>query len=60
MRKFYTPSPKTKQIINKEKLFNCNNYDPIKIAIVKAKGPYVYDVDNIRYLDCIAAYSSLN
>ena len=31
--------------MEKEKMYNCNNYEPIKIVIEKAKGPYVYDVD---------------
>lgn len=46
--------------MEKEKMYNCNNYAPIKIVIDKAKGPYVYDVDGREYLDCIAAYSAIN
>ena len=56
----YTPSQTTEQYIQKEKKYNCWNYDPVKIVISKAKGPYVWDVDNNKYIDCISAYSALN
>ena len=60
IRRFYQPSQKTKEIMEKEKIYNCNNYAPIQIVVEKAKGPYVYDVDGREFLDCIAAYSAIN
>ena len=56
----YTPSLNTEKYIHKEKQYNCWNYDPLKVVISKAKGAYVWDVDNKKYLDCISAYSALN
>lgn len=31
--------------MEKEKMYNCNNYAPIEIVVERAKGSYVYDVD---------------
>ncbi len=59
-RRFIKLSEKSLKFMNLEKQYNCNNYDPIKVVISKAKGPYVYDVDGKKYMDCISAYSSLN
>lgn len=60
IRRLYQASNKTKEIMEKEKMYNCNNYAPIQIVVEKAKGPYVYDVDGREFLDCIAAYSAIN
>ena len=53
-------SEKSQSFMKKEKLYNCNNYDPIKIVVKKAEGAYLWDVDGKSYLDCISAYSALN
>lgn len=60
LRKMYKISQKSKLIIEKDKKYNCNNYNPIKVVIERAEGPYVYDVDKKKYLDCISGYSALN
>ena len=56
----YTPSHNTQRFINKEKRNACWNYDPIKVVVARAKGAYVWDVDNKKYLDCVSGYSVVN
>lgn len=40
--------------------YNCNNYAPLPYVIERAKGPYMWDVEGKRYLDCIGAYSAVS
>jgi len=53
-------SPATKQHLETVKKFSAHNYKPLEVVIARAEGPYVWDVDGIRYFDCLSAYSSLN
>lgn len=40
--------------------WGAHNYHPLDIVIERAEGPWVYDVDGKRYLDCLSAYSAVN
>ena len=40
--------------------WGAHNYHPLDIVIERASGPWVYDVDGKRYLDCLSAYSAVN
>ena len=40
--------------------WGAHNYHPLDIVIDRASGPWVYDVDGKRYLDCLSAYSAVN
>jgi ornithine--oxo-acid transaminase len=51
---------KTQDIINKEKTFGANNYNPIPLVIATGSGSWVIDVEGNRYLDFLAAYSAVN
>ena len=57
-KKFCTT--KTQTFINLEKQYGCNNYDPIKVVISKAKGVHLWDVEGKQYIDFISAYSAVN
>jgi ornithine--oxo-acid transaminase len=47
--------------IKNELLYGAHNYKPIlDIVISKAKGKYLYDTNNIKYLDFLAGYSAVN
>lgn len=37
-----------------------HNYHPLDVVIASGAGAWVTDVDGVRYLDCLAAYSALN
>lgn len=63
LRRFFVKmnlSDKVQKIIDKDKLYNCQNYAPLPFVINKASGAYVYDVDGKKYLDCITGYSVMN
>jgi ornithine--oxo-acid transaminase len=40
--------------------WTAHNYHPLPVVIADADGAWVTDVDNNRYLDCLAGYSALN
>ncbi len=43
-----------------EEEYGAHNYHPIPVVIAKAKGPWVWDVEGKKYLDCLSAYSAVN
>ncbi len=55
-----TETTKTEELIHLEEEFGAHNYHPLDVVIKRAEGVWVYDVDNNRYLDCLAAYSAVN
>ncbi len=50
----------TRNLIELENKFGAHNYHPLDVAIERAEGVWVYDVEGKRYLDCLAAYSAVN
>jgi ornithine--oxo-acid transaminase len=44
----------------KEAKYGAHNYKPLPVVLNKAKGVYVYDVNNKTYLDFLSAYSAVN
>lgn len=51
---------KSQELIHLEEEFGAHNYKPLDVVIKRAEGVWLYDVDNNRYLDCLAAYSAVN
>ena len=43
-----------------EDLYGAHNYHPLDVVITKAKGIWVWDVEDKRYLDFLSAYSAVN
>ncbi len=43
-----------------EEHWGAHNYHPLPVVVERAQGPWVYDVDGVRYLDCLSAYSAVN
>ncbi len=43
-----------------EEKYGAHNYHPIPVVITKAEGPWVWDVEGKKYLDCLSAYSAVN
>jgi len=43
-----------------EETYGAHNYLPLDVVITRAEGVWVYDVEGVRYLDCLSAYSALN
>ena len=50
----------TKDFIELEELYGAHNYHPLDVVIERAEGVWVYDVEDNRYLDCLASYSAVN
>ncbi len=43
-----------------EDQWGAHNYQPLSVVVERAEGPWVYDVEGERYLDCLSSYSALN
>jgi ornithine--oxo-acid transaminase len=50
----------TEQYLAQVNRFSAHNYKPLPVVIDRAEGPWVWDVDGRKYLDCLSAYSALN
>lgn len=51
---------KTQEFIDIEEKYGAHNYHPLDVVISRGEGVWLYDVDDNRYLDCLAAYSAVN
>lgn len=51
---------KSSQYIELEEQYGANNYHPLDVVLTQGQGVWVEDVDGVRYLDCLSAYSALN
>jgi ornithine--oxo-acid transaminase len=40
--------------------YSAHNYHPLPIILSRGEGPWVWDIEGKRYLDCLAAYSAVN
>lgn len=50
----------TQQVIDREATYGAHNYKPLPVAICRAEGVYVWDVEGKRYYDFLSAYSAVN
>jgi len=50
----------TRDYIVLEDLYGAHNYHPLDVVITKAKGIWVWDVEDKKYLDFLSAYSAVN
>ena len=46
--------------INLEEKFGAHNYKPLDVVLARGEGVWVWDVDDNKYMDCLAAYSAVN
>jgi ornithine--oxo-acid transaminase len=51
---------KTDRLIALVDKHGAHNYHPLPVAIARAKGAFVWDVEGKRYFDFLSAYSALN
>ncbi|XP_055322885.1 ornithine aminotransferase, mitochondrial isoform X2 [Sitodiplosis mosellana] len=47
-------------VFEREKKYGAHNYHPLPVALCKAKGVYIWDVEGKRYYDFLSAYSAVN
>lgn len=50
----------SKSVFEREDKYGAHNYHPIPVALTRAQGVYVWDVDGKRYFDFLSAYSAVN
>lgn len=50
----------TEQIIAREERYGAHNYKPLPVAISRAKGVFMWDVEGRQYYDFLSAYSAVN
>jgi ornithine--oxo-acid transaminase len=51
---------KSELIFAREDKYGAHNYHPLPVAISKAKGIFMWDVEGNRYFDFLSAYSAVN
>ena len=50
----------SRDLLELEDRWGAHNYHPLSVVVANARGPWVYDVEGRRYLDCLSAYSAVN
>ena len=53
-------SSRSAELIELEDRWGAHNYHPLPVVVERAEGPWLFDVDGKRYLDCLSAYSAVN
>lgn len=53
-------SSKTNEVIERSERWGAHNYHPLPVVLVKAEGPFVWDIEGKRYLDMLSCYSALS
>jgi ornithine--oxo-acid transaminase len=51
---------RTEQYLSEVVKYSANNYKPLPVVLERGQGPWVWDVDGKKYLDCLSAYSAVN
>ncbi|KAH9518480.1 hypothetical protein Btru_016910 [Bulinus truncatus] len=51
---------KSEQVFNREDKYGAHNYHPLPVAIQRAKGVFVWDIEGNKYYDFLSAYSAVN
>ncbi|MES2620719.1 MAG: ornithine--oxo-acid transaminase [Bacteroidota bacterium] len=55
-----TQVSKAEYLIELEERYGAHNYHPLPVVIDRARGVYMWDVENKRYYDFLSAYSAVN
>ena len=55
-----TDAVDSKHWIDLEDRYSAHNYHPLDVVLTRGEGPWVWDVEGNKYLDCLAAYSAVN
>ena len=51
---------KSEEIFQREDKYGAHNYHPLPVAITRANGVFMWDVEGNRYYDFLSAYSATN
>jgi ornithine--oxo-acid transaminase len=55
-----TTAASSAEFVRLEETYGAHNYHPLDVAISRARGVWVWDVEGNKYLDFLAAYSAMN
>ncbi|XP_055693006.1 ornithine aminotransferase, mitochondrial [Lutzomyia longipalpis] len=50
----------SQEVFEREDKFGAHNYHPLPVALTRAQGVHVWDVEGKRYYDFLSAYSAVN
>lgn len=50
----------SQEVFERENKYGAHNYHPLPVALTKAEGVFVWDVEGKRYFDYLSAYSAVN
>lgn len=50
----------SQQVFARENKYGAHNYHPLEVAINRAEGVHMWDVEGKRYYDFLSAYSAVN
>ncbi|KYN08380.1 Ornithine aminotransferase, mitochondrial [Cyphomyrmex costatus] len=50
----------SQQVFDRESKYGAHNYHPLPVALCKAQGVFMWDVEGKRYFDFLSAYSAVN
>lgn len=50
----------SQEVFNRESKYGAHNYHPLPVALHKAEGACMWDVEGKRYYDFLSAYSAVN
>lgn len=50
----------SQQAMELEQKYGAHNYEPLPVVLKKAKGVYMWDVEDKKYFDFLSAYSAVN
>jgi ornithine--oxo-acid transaminase len=56
----YPNNGHARHLIDLEVRHGAHNYHPLDVVLTRGEGCWVWDVDGVKYLDCLSAYSALN
>ncbi len=51
---------KPQELIQLENEYGAANYKPLDVVLERGEGVWVWDVEGMKYLDCLSAYSAVN
>lgn len=55
-----TKQSASQQAIDLENKYGAHNYEPLPVVLARGEGVYVWDVEDKKYYDFLAAYSAVN
>ena len=50
----------SQEVFDREHKYGAHNYHPLPVALCKAEGVFMWDVEGKRYFDFLSAYSAVN